>query len=219
MQTTHESDSVTYISEDIASNEFSAKANVEDTEFTKLGSPTCHVDTSDTTVSSQEPDFMNHIKDDLNSSELAAVSGQSVALEPTALLKDNIIVVSDNKLPKFEAAAAEAELDMLLDSFDDTKFFDSSGSNSSNTFTYSQQAGPTTLPSKGCPDLLKTASATASFDDVPDDLLQGTSNLKNQKGLSEPPDIKAVPHDTQSSSLTVTKSKELEDFDSWLDSF
>ncbi|KAL5861000.1 hypothetical protein ACOSQ4_002296 [Xanthoceras sorbifolium] len=222
MQTTHESDSIANIPDDIASNEYSMKVKTVDTEFTQFGSPSSHVDTSHTPVSSQGPDFMNRIKDDLNSSDLADNSEQSRALEPTAQLNENIVTVSENKLTKFEAAAAEVELDMLLDSFSETKFFDSSGSNSSNTFTYSQQAGSTALPqlSKRGPELPKTASAAASFDDVLDNLLQETSNLMNQNGLSQPPDVKAVPHDIQSSSShAVTKSKELEDFDSWLDSF
>ncbi|TXG55089.1 hypothetical protein EZV62_020345 [Acer yangbiense] len=167
IQTTHESDSVANTSEDIASNEFSVKVEVVDTEFTSEKSR------------------------------------------------------AQIKLPKFEAAVAEAELDTLLDSFSETKFFDSSSSNSSNTFTYSQKAGSMALPqlSKRGPDLPKTAPGTASFDDVLDDLLQETSTLMNQNSLSQPSDVTAASHAQSSSSHTVTKSKELEDFDSWLDSF
>ncbi|XP_031281732.1 uncharacterized protein LOC116140212 isoform X3 [Pistacia vera] len=120
---------------------------------------------------------------------------------------------------KFEAAPAEAELDMLLDSFIDSKFLDSSGYKANHNFTKSQQECSAAPPQpSGHP-------VTAIFDDVLDDLLQETSNLMNQSQevkesstmMSHSHDVKVVTDDTQSSSYSVTKSKVLDDFDSWLD--
>ncbi|KAK2665809.1 hypothetical protein Ddye_004383 [Dipteronia dyeriana] len=178
---------------------------------------------SDLMPTTHESNSVANTSEDIASNEFSVEIEieQSGALEPTAPLKETIAAVSKDKLPKFVAAVAEADLDTLLDSFRETKFFDSSSSKSSNTFTNSQQAGSMALGqlSKRGPDLPKTASATASFDDVLDDLLQEASTLMNQNSLSQPPDVKSVSHAQSSSSHTVTKSQELEDFDSWLDSF
>ncbi|KAK4845370.1 hypothetical protein QYF36_004178 [Acer negundo] len=165
---------------------------------------------SDRIQTTHESDSVANTSEDIDSNEFS-VKVEVVDTEFTSEQSRAQI-----KLPKFEAAVAEAELDTLLDSFSETKFFDSSSSNSSNTITYSQQAGSTALPqlSKRGPDLPKTAPATASFDDELDDLLQETSTLMNQNSLSHPSDVTAASHAQSSSSHTVTKSKELEDFDS-----
>ncbi|KAI9176729.1 hypothetical protein LWI28_006447 [Acer negundo] len=165
---------------------------------------------SDRIQTTHESDSVANTSEDIDSNEFS-VKVEVVDTEFTSEQSRAQI-----KLPKFEAAVAEAELDTLLDSFSETKFFDSSSSNSSNTITYSQQAGSTALPqlSKRGPDLPKTAPATASFDDELDDLLQETSTLMNQNSLSHPSDVTAASHAQSSSSQTVTKSKELEDFDS-----
>lgn len=193
-----------------------------------------------------------------------------------------------NKTFRVQAAASEAELDMLLESFSETNFLDSSAvtENSSDSFSVHQKETSSTSegisslkqvacqPSMKGPDLTKTASVanfddalndllkdvstsetfsirqesstssvegtpsvhvapvsrkgpnssksasvTASFDDALDDLLNQTSNLTNQKvslqsheGISTHLDITS-----SSSSGPVSKSKVVDDFDSWFD--
>lgn len=194
------------ISEDKASTDFWEKAKIVDTKSTSVVGRK----NVDATFSNQRSTLVNQTKDDVTSSQYEKF-GQNKALEPSAQFNENSVSVSKN-LPTFEATAAEADLDMLLDSFNDTRFTDSSSSKCSNS-SVSQQTSSTAPPqlSRKGPDLFKSASVTASFDDVLDDLLQETSNLMNRNGLSQP-------HETQSSSSqSVTKSKVLDDFDSWLD--
>lgn len=179
-QTTLESEAAADMSEDVGFNDLSEKVEDTDTEFTSFSSHTYH---KDATFHSGGPELANQVKDGLDSSHFDK-SVESRVMESTV---------------KFEAAAAEAELDMLLDSCSDAKFIDSSGYKPNHNFTKSQQASSTVPPqSSGHP-------VTASFDDVLDDLLQESSNLMNQ-----PQDVKVVPRDTQSSSYSVTKSKPLQ---------
>lgn len=105
----------------------------------------------------------------------------------------------------FEAANAEADLDMLLNSFNETKFLDSSS-----------------VSSSGIPAATKTASvrneaqAPASFGDTIDNLLQETSGLiKIDSGMPAGVKTSFVMPPTSNPS---SKSKLLDDFDSWLDS-
>jgi len=100
----------------------------------------------------------------------------------------------------FEAAAAEKELDMLLDA-------------------------PVSLrvPSGYPPQILKKdpvpskiASSTASLDDALDDLLEETSTLMKPNVLLQ--EEKPVNHSMKSSSHSGSKSKLTDDFDSWFDS-
>lgn len=176
-------------------------------------------------------------KDDLNSSQSDKLE-QSKAFEAMERFNENSVTISKN-LPKFEATAAEAELDKLLDSFGDI-FCGSQQTcasaqpqpdlpkTASAAATYDDvlddlfvQTSSLTKQSQLCRkevDLPKTASGTASFDDVLDELLDETSNPMNQNGLSQSRDVKVVPHETKSSSShSMEKSKVLEDFDSWLD--
>ncbi|XP_022726135.1 uncharacterized protein LOC111282354 [Durio zibethinus] len=77
----------------------------------------------------------------------------------------------------FEAAAAEAELDMLLNSFDETKILDNSGLNSKKPSSDFRREGSPSLPQlarKGI-DSSKSAVITTSFDGLLLDLLQETS--------------------------------------------
>lgn len=194
------------ISEDKASTDFREKVKIVDTKSTSVVG---HKNV-DAIFSNQRSALVNQTKNDVPSSRYDRF-GQDKALEPPAQFNENSVSVSKN-LPTFEATAAEAELDMLLDSFNDTGFSDSSSSKFSNS-SVSQQTSSTAPPqlSRKGPDLSKSASVTASFDDVLDDLLEETSNLMNPNGLSRP-------HEAQSSSSqSVTESKVLDDFDSWLD--
>lgn len=181
----------------------------------------------------------------------------------------------NEKSSRFEAAAAEADLDFLLDSVNETNFLDSSGVKKTSTDTFSvekqgtfsrldsskaasvtthfddalddllketssggrfsvhQQETSTSLlggnpyvhsaPAqhlrKG-PDLSKSASVTANFDDALDDLLKETYNPTNQKDTSESHEVRVTHRNAMSSSSSgpVSKSKVLDDFDSWFDS-
>ncbi|KAJ0111897.1 hypothetical protein Patl1_02343 [Pistacia atlantica] len=177
IETTHESEAAADISDDGAFNGLSEKVEVADTAFTSFSSRTYH---KDATFHSRGPDLVNQVKDGLTFSHFDK-SAQSRVLESTV---------------KFEAAPAEAEVDMLLDSFIDSKFLDSSGYKANHNFTKSQQECSAAPPQpSGHP-------VTAIFDDVLDDLLQETSNLMNQSQ-----EVKVVPHDTRSSSHSVTNSK------------
>ncbi|XP_057461575.1 protein ECERIFERUM 16 isoform X4 [Actinidia eriantha] len=80
----------------------------------------------------------------------------------------------------FESAVAEAELDMLLDSFGETKFLDYSGVTKKPIDTSSVQHVKTLPKSKGKgPDLSKPASIATDFDDALDDLLMESSSGVN----------------------------------------
>ncbi|GAV75953.1 hypothetical protein CFOL_v3_19429 [Cephalotus follicularis] len=180
----------TTITEELV-NDFSEKVIIADqtTEIASSGSGCL-------AISDPGSGLVDPIEDVTNASQFGK-SDQSGAMESTVKLK-----VAE-ELSTFEATAAEAELDMLLDSFSETKILDSTGTKSVSTFPDSQREASIPLPQpfrKG-PDLSKTAIVTANFDDVLDDS-----------------HVKTTPHALQSSSShSVTKSKVLEDFDSWLD--
>ncbi|KAF2283494.1 hypothetical protein GH714_010815 [Hevea brasiliensis] len=152
-----------------------------------------------------------------NSSQDSTYS-QSNALEcPTEF---NVSSVSEpKKLSSFEASAAEAELDMLLDSFSETKLLDSSGFSSATIPVYQKEA-PISLPqlTRNNPSSSKTTPIAVKLDDVLDDLLEETSMLSNKKGSYQLTKVTAAHNETlSSSSQTVINSKVLDDFDSWLD--
>lgn len=117
----------------------------------------------------------------------------------------------------FESAAAEAELDMLLNSFSETKLFDPSATDSKVT-TYKNQH-ETPLPSRENPSL--DIPITSSLDDAFDNLLEETSKQDHKGSLSQSTEIKATCFELPSSTSSLhpsSKSKVLEDFDSWFDS-
>lgn len=86
-----------------------------------------------------------------------------------------------DKSSKFEVVAAEVELDMLLDTFSETNFLDSSGSASS---MFQQEA----LFNQTVPTLFKgrdlSKPASSNLDDTIDDLLNETTSLINQSDAS-----------------------------------
>ncbi|KAM1089432.1 hypothetical protein ACFX19_017407 [Malus domestica] len=128
----------------------------------------------------------------------------------------------EHKLPESETqisvksfepstAEAELELDLLLDSFGETKINDSTAFESRTTFSVQVDASLMPIqPRRKVPD------SSATIDDELDELINETSILINQGGLSQPQEQRAA-HDSQSSSISGTKSKEVDDFDSWLD--
>ncbi|GMN53886.1 hypothetical protein TIFTF001_023007 [Ficus carica] len=128
----------------------------------------------------------------------------------------NSFAETEKKPPEFEAVAAEAELDMLLDSFSEIKILDSSGLSSADTLPVQKEASVAAfqLPRKD-PDL--SASTPFNLDDDLDDLLKATSSLTSQNSLFPPQGGAADPFVQSSSPKSGTKSKALDDFDSWLD--
>ncbi|XP_043687334.1 uncharacterized protein LOC122638555 isoform X2 [Telopea speciosissima] len=130
---------------------------------------------------------------------------------------------SNNKSSRFEGAPAEAELDLLLDSFGESKFLDSSGLHKeiNNSFPVVGLESSTSSPgltSVQAQVVLKNVSVTVNLDDAIDDLLWGASNLKNQGDMPKHQGDKAVPPDLPSTTMgSGSNSKVLADFDSWLD--
>ncbi|XP_051121897.1 protein ECERIFERUM 16 [Andrographis paniculata] len=102
----------------------------------------------------------------------------------------------------FQAASSEAELDMLLNSFTETKIFESPSALSSGVSSFSQE--PPTKPT--------------NFDDNIDSLLKETVDVKITGGSRRSFGAKAGQDDVSSSATHPdSKSKFLDDFDSWLD--
>ncbi|KAM2160573.1 hypothetical protein ACFX1Q_043652 [Malus domestica] len=100
---------------------------------------------------------------------------------------------------------------MLLDSFGETKINDSSGLESRSIFSVQVEASLAPIQPQR-----KVLNSSANLDDELDNLINETSILINERGPSQTQEEKAV-HDFPSSSISGTRSKELDDFDSWLD--
>lgn len=153
---------------------------------------------------------------------------------------------------RFDAGAAEAELDLLLDSLTETKFFVYSEREPSGDTSFVPQEGSsiqsklvsTTLKHVKEGDAESSRMVAAKFDDDIDDLLNETSDAINVKRVSPLHDSKATSIDdllNETSDVINTKSisplqeakpassnflsaphsdsksKVLDDFDSWLD--
>ncbi|XP_023531069.1 uncharacterized protein LOC111793430 [Cucurbita pepo subsp. pepo] len=116
-----------------------------------------------------------------------------------------IIENANQKTPMFEATTAEAELDMLLNSFSETMDLDTPAAGSSSFDIDEVFKATPHIPIKGSNPGQK-APITAELDDALDDLLQDTSHL--------------VPHKEKpvNNSHSGANSIAKDDFDSWLDS-
>ncbi|XP_059663208.1 protein ECERIFERUM 16 isoform X2 [Cornus florida] len=138
--------------------------------------------------------FTNQVKDDLQQFD---GTGKSTKQESVTKVNVNSDANPKNQQSRFEAADAEAELDMLLDSFNETKLFDSSGFPGKSGYTSdvplegtstSLLVGSSSVhlasvePLKQGSDLSKSALVTNDLDGAIDDLVNITSNLKNQNG-------------------------------------
>ncbi|XP_045824287.1 uncharacterized protein LOC123916787 [Trifolium pratense] len=137
-------------------------------------------------------------------------SAKNEAFQPSAetnlqFIKDTIV-----KHSAFEVAAAEKELDMLLDSLDETKSCDS--------FTVPLGVSSMDLPkiSNKEPVQSRILSISTSLDDALDNLLEETSTMMNPHVLSWPQEEKPV-HHSMLSSHSQNKEKVSDDFDSWFD--
>ncbi|XP_057750818.1 protein ECERIFERUM 16 isoform X1 [Arachis stenosperma] len=164
------------------------------------------------TFSADFPLSVNHI--DIQFQQVDS-SHESKASFPS--VEANLLPAEDTrrKHSTFEAADAEKELDMLLDSLSETKILDTQGYKP-NTPSVSLGAFKVDPPgiSKRESVAPKTASSSASLDDVLDDLLEETSTLTNSNVLVRPQEEKSVLQSVQSSH-SESKSKVTDDFDSW----
>lgn len=114
---------------------------------------------------------------------------------PEAKPKQN----KDKRLPTltFEATAAEAELDMLLGSFSETKLLDSSSIRPS-----AQQEAPIAVPQHSSKSMTPAISSINLDDDL-DNLLEETSSLVKQKALFSSNEAMPI-HNMQSSSIRAS---------------
>lgn len=207
---THDSAAVKELSEELIDSSVNIEIANPSAEFTSSSPGNGHPDASfSITGSSSVKQFDFDIK------SVAKFNHQSEVPESTPQHTVNSFVDSNKKLSKFEATAAEAELDMLLDSLTDIKILDSSGLSSADTRPGQEAASVIEfqLPRKNPDSSLLT---TANLDDDLDDLLHETSGLMNQANLIKPHEEN---HQFVQSSFSQsgTKSKALDDFDSWLD--
>ncbi|XP_061373311.1 protein ECERIFERUM 16 isoform X1 [Gastrolobium bilobum] len=200
------------------SNRLSKGLNLDDSaadQFTSSSSSSSGRAASAFTLSNNSLIPVNHINVE---SQQVGSSGENKAFIPSA--EDNLHSTENTRTHStFGTAAAEEELDMLLDSLSETKILDSQGFKSNTSFPVSlgvssvdrsHVSNKETVPSK-------TASVTASLDDELDDLLEETSTLMNPNVLLRPQEEKPVRHSIQSSSHSESKSKVSDDFDSWFD--
>lgn len=209
---TSETDATSTVTEELTFEDFSKKVENQNIEVTTSGSIVSgHLNVNSL---NEGLDLLNQTK---NSSQ-ESINCQRSGLEfPTAF---NMSSVSEpEKKPSvFEASAAEAELDMLLDSFNETKLLDSSGFSPAAIPVYQKEAPIARPHTRNTLSSSKTTPVSAKLDDVLDDLLEETSILSNKKDSYQLTKVTASNDETQSSSSrTGTKSKVLDDFDSWLD--
>ncbi|RZC46602.1 hypothetical protein C5167_039546 [Papaver somniferum] len=141
---------------------------------------------------------------------------------------------SEDKAVKFEAAAADAELDTLLDSLGEMDILSSTSSISN--YPVANQVNPTFIggfaagnsnsqPNSrlGSRSSISRVTMNIDIDDTVDDLLGGTSNMKNHENSVMLPrqevtsDVLPLAAPSNSASSSHSSSKLLDDFDSWLD--
>lgn len=138
------------------------------------------------------------------------------------------------KPAQFEVANAEAELDMLLGSFAETKFLEPNrvteeswdnsfltqndvSSSFSERGSLSQKVPSRSDVTDPDPGLGGSVARDMKLDDIVDDLLRETSILTNKNEGSLADETRSAFRNTPSSSNPVTKSKLTDDFDSWFD--
>lgn len=121
----------------------------------------------------------------------------------------------------FKAADAEAELDMLLDSFSEPNVSQSTllkeDPRYRNSTILSEEATSDQLVSTRVKNSLDQSNVVPTLDDSLDDLLKETSSRINQDIVSRSNNVKTASPGVHPSSSGPTKSKLLDDFDSWLD--
>ncbi|KAL6535822.1 hypothetical protein OROHE_012666 [Orobanche hederae] len=115
---------------------------------------------------------------------------------------------SDKNTSTFEETSAEAELDMLLSSFGETKINESSRASPMSVAAFSSETV------KKRTHMMETRNLDGDIDK----LLEETSNLARIDGRQVSNEVRSSPDVVPSSALNPSsKSKLLDDFDSWLD--
>ncbi|KAG6661560.1 uncharacterized protein LOC122304055 [Carya illinoinensis] len=201
----------TAISEEVLDKVKIAGQNTEHTSFATSGSSK-----ADQRLSSQGLVSVSAINVDPRQ---IGKSSQNKKPESTEQFDANSVWETQTKLSSF---AAEEELDMLLDSFSETKkIVNPSGFRSNDSSPVLQQEAsmaPFRPLSKPDRDSSKPSPFIATLDDSLDDLLKETSNVMSQNVLPQSLEGKADLYAVQSStSHSGTMSKVLDEFDSWLD--
>ncbi|KAF8008014.1 hypothetical protein BT93_K1871 [Corymbia citriodora subsp. variegata] len=173
---------------------------------------------------SKSDPVLNFLDDNI-SVDTSEVSSLGKTLVPESA--DQSIEKSDidpeKKNSAFEAAAAEAELDALLSSWSETQLTEPSGFGCTKSTPAFQDQTPTSIPQASGPGFISSAATpvpnSANIDVLLDDLLEETSNLAQQNthhSVPQTQQVDSAAHGVESS-LVVSRSKELDDFDSWLD--
>ncbi|KAI3440765.1 uncharacterized protein J3R85_003222 [Psidium guajava] len=172
-------------------------------------------------------DSVLNLPGDNISTETSKVSslGETIVLESA----DRSIKISDidpeKRQSTFEAAAAEAELDALLNSFSESKLTEPSGLGFTKSIPAFQDQTPTSVPQASGGGFISSGATlvpdSAKIDVLLDDLIEETSNFaqqNNRHSVRQTQQVNSVAHGgVQSSSPSFTRSIELDDFDSWLD--
>ncbi|KAI3457185.1 hypothetical protein Pfo_013848 [Paulownia fortunei] len=125
-------------------------------------------------------------------------------------ISERIVDSTAGNPPIFEAASVEAELDMLLSSFSETNVLESTSASSTEIPSVAAVSGKTV---KQGTHMMKPAN----IDDDIDNLLEETSYLTKTHGRRLSNGVEASPDDITSTMHPSSKSKLLDDFDSWLD--
>ncbi|KAK4438737.1 hypothetical protein Salat_0208300 [Sesamum alatum] len=151
---------------------------------------------------------MKQIKDETFQSQ-----GSYRSISPNSVSERILDSISGNS-PIFEAVSAEAELDMLLSSFNETKLLESSSAASTGIPSIAAASAETL---KQRTDIMKPATTPANVNDAIDDLIEETSHLIKTEGKRPSHMVTSSPDDISSAMNPSSKSKLLDDFDSWLD--
>lgn len=201
----------------------SNKNRHQHSEFSDLGT---------TTSSSRHPTLADESSNPSSAFKDEAAQSEGAGRNDTVMSASEFNMSSVSKKPSaFKAAAAEVELDMLLDSVTKIEIFESTNVSDQSIRPYpvTQARTPTpssegtssmqevsTQPKRGH-DLAKPAISDINLDDTLDDLLKETSTVTNKNERSPPEEVNSTAGHTPSASQPVSKSKIVDDFDSWFD--
>ncbi|MCD7459223.1 hypothetical protein HAX54_040352, partial [Datura stramonium] len=192
-------------------------------EFSHLGT---------TASTSRHPTLADESSNPSSAFKDEAGQSEGAGQNDTLMCASEFNTSSVSKKPSaFKAAAAEAELDMLLDSVTEIEIFESTNviDQSIRPYPVTQAGTPTpisegtssmqhvsTQPKRGH-DLAKPAISDISLDDTLDDLLKETSTVTNKNERSPANGVNSTAGHIPSASQPVSKTKIMDDFDSWFD--
>lgn len=190
-------------------------------EFSHLGT---------TTSNSRHPTLADESSNPLSAFKDEAGKSKGAGQNDTLMYASEFNTRSASKKSSaFKAAAAEAELDMLLDSVTEIKIFESTNVTDQSIRPYPVTHTETPTPlSEGTSSMQEVSTQPKrgrdlakpvlfSLDDTLDDLLKETSAVTNKNEHSLPNEVNSIAGHTSSASQPVSKSKIIDDFDSWID--